>query len=68
MHVQNLKLFQNPPIYCLISFYENDIIIPANLFSSKIIVEFEKFTVNFQNNYFPISKMSYYSINNLLIF
>ena len=47
MHVQNLKLFQNPAIY----FSGNDVIIPANLFPDDVktkIAESGNFLLNFQ--------------------
>ena len=49
MDVQNLKLFQNPAIYCKYH-YGNDVIIPAELFSGRVrtlIAEFMRFTVKF---------------------
>ena len=35
MHIKNLILFQNPAIYYL-HHHENDVIIPANLFSDRV--------------------------------
>ena len=35
MHVQKLRLFQNPAIYYQ-HYYENDVIIPVNLFSGRV--------------------------------
>ena len=36
MHVQSFKLFPKPAIYFYIIDYENDVIIPANLFSDNV--------------------------------
>ena len=66
MHVENLKLFQNPAIYYL-HYHENDVIIPGNLFFGHVRTLIGNSLSNFQNKHFLISKRSGHVTDNPLV-